>query len=355
MPEIQPDFDNSPANKRFAPPELFGIVLANMSQRSELIHDWLHNALGYREYRLTAASEDASFRRYLRLTHDNHSTIIMDAPPEFEDCRPFVHVQQILSQTGVHVPGIIAADVELGLLQLEDLGSTQYLAILNESNVDRYYRQAIDALARFQRSANPVSLPPYDEKQLRREMSLFQEWLLDKHLGIKLQHGEIQQLEQTMKFLVDNALMQTAVFVHRDYHSRNLMVCKENNPGIIDFQDAVLGPVSYDLVSLLKDCYIKWPRDKITGWVEYYLEAMQLDISKDQFLKWFDLMGVQRHMKASGIFARLKYRDNKPGFIADIPRTLSYISDLVPEHPQLEFIGSLITGRVQDKLAHELS
>ncbi len=321
-----------------------------MSKRTDLIHNWIQEVLNYREYQLLPASEDASFRRYFRLTHENKSTIIMDAPPELEDCRPFMKIDQLLIEGGVHAPEILVSDPGLGIMQLEDLGDIQYLSVLNENNADKYYKEAINALISFQKESDPTGLTQYDEKKLQQEMDLFNDWLLKNHLGIHLNSNDQKQLEKTMSLLIENALSQPQTFVHRDYHSRNLMLCENNNPGIIDFQDAVFGPVSYDLVSLLKDCYIKWPRDKVLNWVKYYLEESGSNQNGEKFLTWFDLMGVQRHLKASGIFARLNQRDNKPGFMKDIPRTLSYISDLRELFPELGFICDLINDQVMPQL-----
>jgi aminoglycoside/choline kinase family phosphotransferase len=235
-------------------------------------------------------------------------------------------------------------------LLLSDLGQQQYLQVLDEGNVDRLYGDALAALATLQACAvTHYDFPPYDDALLMAEMHLFRDWLLDKHLGIELQQQDRDMLEQTFRFLSATAREQPQVPVHRDYHSRNLMVNKEHNPGILDFQDAVLGPVTYDLVSLLRDCYIAWPRQQVEQWVRGYHElALQSGILCEEneavFLRWFDLMGVQRHLKAAGIFARLHHRDQKPAYLQDIPRTVGYIIEVSSRYPELQALHQFLTS-----------
>ncbi len=275
----------------------------------------------------------------------------MDAPPENEDCRPFVAVARHLGELGLNVPVIHAADLEQGFLLLSDLGSEHYLDLLEQGQRDRLYADALSALKVMQACGKRDGLPLYSSELLLQEMGLFPEWLLGRHLGLTLDADERQILDRLFELLVANALEQPQVFVHRDYHSRNLLVTSVLNPGILDFQDAVVGPVTYDLVSLLKDCYISWPRERVKEWVfGYYELALESGVlhkeHEEVFLRWFDLMGVQRHLKASGIFARLNIRDGKPGYLKDIPRTLGYIVELAPEYPELEQLAGLVSKRV---------
>lgn len=327
-----------------------------MGQRLEQLNHWLSMELGLPQYSIAPASSDASFRRYFRVQFGGESRIVMDAPPEKEDSHPFVAIARQLRSIGLNVPEILAEDFEQGFLLLSDLGSRQYLDELNEQSVERLYGDAMGALATLQaRGPQADRLPPYDRALLLREMELFREWLLDRHLGLTLGESEQKLLDETFSLLADSALAQPAVSVHRDYHSRNLMV-SEHNPGILDFQDAVYGPVTYDLVSLLRDCYIAWPRERVEGWVLAYHDiALDNGIlherQQGRFLHWFDLMGVQRHLKASGIFARLNHRDGKPGYLKDIPRTLDYVVEVSSRYPQLVPFLHLLEDRVLPRLS----
>lgn len=282
----------------------------------------------------------------------------MDAPPEKEDCLPFVRVATYLEAIGLNAPRIVAADVEQGFLLLTDLGDTLYLDRLGESpgDAELLYTDAIDALLVMQErgAAFVAKLPPYDVALLDFELSLFHDWLCGTHLGIDFDASDEMAWRDCCSLLIRNALDQPQVFVHRDYHSRNLMVVENDNPGILDFQDAMHGPLVYDAVSLLKDCYIRWPDDRIDGWLARFydgIEAMPgIDIDAAAFRRAFDLMGVQRHLKAAGIFARLNHRDGKPRYLADIPRTLGYITALGARYDELEFLVSLIEERVLPRL-----
>ena len=329
-----------------------------MPKRIEALKRWLEDELDFSEYTLNPASSDASFRRYFRVTHDGASYIVMDAPPDREDTRPFVSVDRLLFDVGLNVPEIIDENPEEGYLLLGDLGSSLYLNVLNGDNVERLYGDALAALAAIQicRPGDGV-LPPYDRELLMTEMQLFRDWLVGKHLGIELPGADANALASAFDLLADNALAQPQVVVHRDYHSRNLMVTESNNPGIIDFQDAVIGPVTYDLVSLLRDCYIRWPRKRVEEWALGYQElALQSGILREehedpaQFLRWFDLMGVQRHLKAAGIFARLNHRDGKPAYLGDIPRTLGYVVEVSGRYADLGALGEFISERVLARL-----
>ena len=327
-----------------------------MSQRLEQLNRWLTKTVGLPSYEIAPASSDASFRRYFRVVFNGDSRIVMDAPPDKEDSRPFVAIGRQLHAIGLNVPEILAEDLEQGFLLLSDLGTQQYLSALNESTVDRLYGDALGALAILQTCGpDRGALPPYDEVLLRREMALFPDWYLNTHLGLNLSDSGQAVLDETFSLLVENALAQPQVSVHRDYHSRNLMV-SSHNPGILDFQDAVYGPVTYDLVSLLRDCYITWPREQVEQWVlSYHDIAIEHGIlrgpQEERFLRWFDLMGVQRHLKASGIFARLNHRDGKPGYLNDIPRTLGYVFEVCGRYPELQPFLHLLEEHVAPSLA----
>lgn len=319
-----------------------------MSERLAELHDWLHDEVKLQTFTLAPASSDASFRRYFRVSSGQHSHIVMDAPPDKEDCGPFIAVATALGTLGLNVPRILEADVKRGFLLLSDLGSVSYLQALDEQSVDRLYADALHALGRLQTaSVEHPALPAYDRPLLLREMALFRDWYLAHHLRVSMSETISEVLEQTFTFLAAEALGQPQVWVHRDYHSRNLMVTEDNNPGILDFQDAVIGPVTYDLVSLLRDCYISWPRERVLRWLGDYLARSQADgrlagVDERQFQRWFDLMGVQRHLKATGIFARLNYRDGKPGYLPDIPRTLAYVAEVCARYAELKPLGRLL-------------
>ena len=321
-----------------------------MSDRLQCIRVWLTERLGREDFGLAPASADASFRRYFRVTAPGESWIVMDAPPEHEDCRPFVHVAGLLQSAGVRVPQVRHADLELGLLLLDDLGNLPYLPRLLAGDADVLYEDALQTLVRMQRHAAADGLPAYDEAMLLREMELFPDWLLARHLGADADAAERAVLERSFAFLTEQAAAQAEVFVHRDYHSRNLMVLAERNPGVIDFQDAVRGPLSYDLVSLLRDAYVRWPEQRVQAWLARY-HAIALDAglpvpgSLGMLRRDFDLMGVQRHLKVAGIFARLYHRDGKPGYLADIPLVLDYLLDIAARYPELEALVALCERR----------
>ena len=313
-----------------------------MPERLRELNEWLGRQPGLNGYKIAPASADASFRRYFRVSFQEKSLIAMDAPPEKEDCSQFIRVGRAMRAMGLNVPEIVAENQSLGFLLLTDLGSRPYLNELNEASVERLYGDALGALVTLQVCGHGAQeiLPPYDRALLMREMELFREWYLTRHLGMNLTPEQNRVLDDAFALLADSALEQPQVCVHRDYHSRNLMVVNEHNPGILDFQDAVLGPVTYDLVSLLRDCYIEWPRERVEEWALGYHElALQSGIIQEEdeakFLRWFDLMGVQRHLKATGIFARLNIRDGKPGYLGDIPRTLGYVKEVSARYPEL--------------------
>jgi aminoglycoside/choline kinase family phosphotransferase len=313
--------------------------------------DWLSNIDGFAGVDPEPASADASFRRYFRLRAEQGSFIVMDAPPGQEDCTSFIRIAGYLEAMQLNAPRIIEADNEKGFLLLSDLGSNPYLMALTEKpeSADALYGDAMCSLATLQSygAVYQGSLPPYDDQLLRQELSLFHDWLCETHLGLKFSTDAEACWQMTCDTLVANALDQPQVFVHRDYHSRNLMLTEKDNPGILDFQDAVEGPLTYDLASLLKDCYVRWPAEKVRGWALAFYSALDEEFKKQldsaAFLRHFELMGVQRHLKAAGIFARLNHRDGKPDYMADIPRTLSYIVEIGPAYEELEYIVTLIS------------
>ncbi len=272
----------------------------------------------------------------------------MDAPPEKEDCEPFIRVTKTLLAAGVSAPEIIEQDLEQGFLLLTDLGDQPYLDHLNERHAETLYSDAVSSLIHMQ-NIKPEAmseLPTYDDQRLRDEMALFEQWYLNRHLDVQLNEAQKEILANTFDLLIKSALEQPQTFVHRDYHSRNLMLMQKGNPGIIDYQDAVVGPCTYDLVSLFKDCYIEWPRAKIEQWLEDYLFKSGLiheaHIETAQFIKWFDFMGVQRHLKVLGIFARLNYRDGKAQYLNDLPLTLKYVVDACNRYDELKPLQQLL-------------
>jgi N-acetylmuramate 1-kinase len=330
--------------------------------RLALTQQWLSRELHRDVRRLEPASSDASFRRYFRIFCDDGTYVVMDAPPGKEDVRPYLKVSALLESLGAHVPHVHAADGTRGLLLLEDLGTALYLERLAAGDdPEPLYADALDVLARVQLNGHAASaqLALYGRSELAREMGLMPEWFLGRHLSLALSAAEQEMLAQTCEFLIREALAQPEVFVHRDYHSRNLMVVAARNPGIIDFQDALRGPVGYDLVSLLKDCYIAWPRERVVGWVRAYRARLLSGAAgnlagknEEQFLRWFDLIGVQRHIKVLGIFCRLWYRDGKAGYLADLPRTLDYVRDACARYAELAPLGTFLERRVVAALAH---
>jgi hypothetical protein len=330
----------------------------NVPERLEQLKHWLETELDFREYTLKPASADASFRRYFRITHEGESFIVMDAPPEKEDSRPFIRISRMFFDVGLNVPAVVDENLELGFLLLSDLGSRPYLDELNSESVERLYGDALGALATIQTCIpDQGALPTYDRTLLLNEMELFREWLVGRHLNVAPDSAQTACMDTAFAQLAANALEQPQVCVHRDYHSRNLMLTARNNPGILDFQDAVIGPVTYDLVSLLRDCYIAWPRSQVEDWVYGYQElALQSGILREEhedpvrFLRWFDLMGMQRHLKAAGIFARLHHRDGKPGYLGDIPRTLGYVVEVAARYEELAAFGNFVATEVMNRL-----
>ena len=307
---------------------------------------WLAPQLGI-PFKLTPASEDASFRRYWRATLDDGKTYVaMDAPPEKEDCRAFMRVARMLAEAGVHAPRVLAQDLAQGFLLLTDLGTRTYLQALAADNASQLFADATDTLIRWQLATRPGELPPYDEALLRREMNLFPEWYVDRHLKKNLSGEQRQTLERIFSTLVQSALAQPVVYVHRDYMPRNLMVC-DPNPGVLDFQDAVLGPITYDMVSLLRDAFLSWEEERVLDWsVRYWERAKRagLPVAADfgEFWRAFEWMGLQRHLKVLGIFARINYRDGKPKYLEDTPRFLRYARDVARRYAALAPLARLL-------------
>ena len=331
------------------------------ARREAELRKWLTGDLKLAVESVKPASSDASFRRYFRVWHRDGVHIAMDAPPEFEDCRSFLTIAWTLRDLGLSVPEVLEMDMEKGFLLLTDLGDRLYLDELGTNTVEHLYGDALDALETMQVKGprTGAGLPPYDRALLLREMNLFRDWLVERHAGLELSGDQSAMLDTCFELLCENALAQPQVFVHRDYHSRNLMVLDHGNPGILDFQDAVIGPITYDLVSLLRDCYISWPRAQVEQWALDYRRRQAVaelvgDVAEDQWLYWFDLMGVQRHLKASGIFARLNHRDGKPRYLDDIPRTLRYILQIAGLHHELEPLHDFIALELAPRLGMEV-
>jgi aminoglycoside/choline kinase family phosphotransferase len=297
---------------------------------------------------LTAASSDASFRRYFRWEGEGRSFVVMDAPPPQENCKPFVDIAFLLAKSGINVPKIYAEDLERGFLLLNDLGNKTYLDVIDGENADALFDDALQALLAFQQLPMVAPLPSYDVALLRRELELFPEWYVKRELGIEFDAVQQQQWQHISDLLIDSALAQPKVLVHRDYMPRNLML-SEQNPGVLDFQDAVYGPVTYDVTCLFKDAFLSWPEERVRGWLESYWQqasALNIPVQPDfeDFLRASDLMGVQRHLKVIGIFARICHRDGKPRYLADVPRFFSYIEAVIARRPELAELQALFTS-----------
>ncbi len=325
-----------------------------MDRRTEL-ERWIAARHPGRAFALAPASADASFRRYFRVTFAREGAaalIAMDAPPEHEDCRPFVHVARLLADAGLNAPRVLEQDLARGFLLLSDLGTTTYLEALrgaDETTVSRLFADATDAIVRWQLATRPGELPPYDEALLRRELALFPEWYVGRHLGVTLAPAQREALERTFALVVASNLAQPRVYVHRDYMPRNLMVC-DANPGILDFQDAVHGPIAYDVVCLYKDAFLSWDEERVLdGAARYWEKARRarLPVAADfgAFYRDFEWMGLQRHLKVAGIFARLAHRDGKRAYLADTPRFIGYIRAVCHRYdalrPLLELVDAL--------------
>jgi aminoglycoside/choline kinase family phosphotransferase len=318
-----------------------------MSERLDRARQWVQNTLGVQSVELQPASADASFRRYFRLHLPHASMILMDAPPDKEDCRPYIAVSNILENAGIHVPAIHARNLDAGFLLLEDLGKHCYLDELDDHSASSLYCDALESLLAMQVRVRADAVPEYSAELVMRELSLFADWFLGRHLGVDTTGSTARILSQGFRLLADRFEQQTRVFVHRDYHSRNLMRTLERNPGVLDFQDAVAGPAAYDVVSLLRDVYVEWPRERIEEWMrEYHRKALSqgVPISTDaaDFLRDADFVAAQRHLKIAGIFCRLYYRDGKCHYLRDLPLTLRHLIGECARQPELAALGSLL-------------
>ena len=310
--------------------------------RSELLHNWLRETLGDEAFTLAPASADASFRRYFRVTTNTGTRIVMDAPPEREDCRPFIQVAALLAGAGLNAPQILAQDLARGFLLLSDLGTITYMAALKEApdRADELFSDASDALVRWQLASAPDILPSYDAALLRRELDLFPAWYIERHLNLRLKDTQKNVIEESFALIMRSNLAQPSVYVHRDYMPRNLMLSYPN-PGILDFQDAVYGPITYDVASLFKDAFISWEEQRVLDWTVRYWEkarraALPVDADFGTFYRDLEWMGLQRHLKILGIFARLFYRDGKRGYLEDTPRFVAYVRNVCQRYADLK-------------------
>ncbi|HVI58307.1 MAG TPA: phosphotransferase [Luteimonas sp.] len=323
---------------------------ANPSSRDAQRLDWARRATAEPALDLQRASVDAGFRSYWRTTGAAPSRIVMDAPPQLEDVRPWLRIRDLLEAGGVRVPGVLARDLEQGFLLLEDLGGPTLAQVLDGENADAHFEAAIGQLLRLQAIAPPAGMRGFDEALLQRDAGLFEEWFLCCHLGLSPDCADLDRLELVQRRLMDNALAQPRVLVHRDFMPRNLMPVRPG-PAVLDFQDTVVGPIAYDPASLFKDAFLGWPLARVDGWLRGYharASAAGLPVPPlDAFLRDADWMGVQRHLKILGIFARLHHRDGKPRYLADAPRFIGYLDEVLPRHPRLSPLAELLEQRVK--------
>ncbi|MBI5447915.1 MAG: phosphotransferase [Gammaproteobacteria bacterium] len=325
-----------------------------MDQRTLLLQNWL-NTLLQAPFTLTPLAGDASFRRYFRVHQNEQTWVAMDAPPPLENIVPFITIATLLQKNQIHAPRILHYHLEQGFILLSDLGDQLFLSILNEQTVEHLYGHAFTTLHRLWH-CEWDNLPLFDEGMILRELSLFVEWFLIKHLGLTLPSSTQHLLQKTFRQLIQSAKEQPQVFAHRDFHSRNLLwIDPPQTVGVIDFQDAVRGPLTYDLISLVRDCYLAWPTPQVDRWIlQFQQEALARghlhETSTERFLRWADWMGIQRHCKAIGIFSRLKHRDNKTQYLQDIPRTLRYICEVSRRHPELTDFVTWLEDTVLEKV-----
>ena len=324
-----------------------------MQDRQAALRDWSDRLLAPAVCRYLPLAGDASFRRYHRVVYgDGRSLVLVDSPPDREDPAPFIEITRRLLECGIRAPRIHHADRARGFLLIDDLGDELYLDRVGRDSADELYRAAIDALVRMQR-ADCRALPVFDADMMMEEMRLFTDWLLDRHLGMAPDAKARRIYEDAFDGIIKNALAQPRTFVHRDYHSRNLLVMREGaTPGVLDYQDAVVGPITYDLVSLLRDCYVEWPRADVARWRAYFLQRRRENGAADgfdavEFERWFDLVGMQRHFKASGIFARLYHRDGRRGYLEEVPRTLGYIAACASRYREFAALGEQLGGVIR--------
>jgi aminoglycoside/choline kinase family phosphotransferase len=319
---------------------------------------WARAATGDAHLELARASTDAGFRSYWRAaTGGANSVIVMDSPPDREDVRPWLRMRELLEGGGVRVPRVLARDVEAGFLLLEDLGADTYLQVIHAENADTLFEAAIGQLLKLQAIACPPDLPAYDEALLARELRLFDEWYLGRHLHAAPDCGELEQLDAAYRRLIDAALAQPQVLVHRDFMPRNLMPA-DDGPAVLDFQDAVRGPIAYDALSLFKDAFLSWPEARVGDWLaQYHARAAAAGLPVpplERFRRDADLIGIQRHLKVIGIFARLHHRDGKPRYLADVPRFFGYLDEVLPRYPEFDALAAIIDRHVRPALTASL-
>lgn len=328
-------------------------TLLHVNDRFTQLNAWVCEKFNLKSVELLPLTGDAGFRCYYRFLAGAKSFIAVDAPIDKSNNKAFVEIQKVLAAYHINVPEILHKDLDLGFLCISDFGNTLLADKLSGENMMSFYQKAIDLLPKISVATfdSDYSLPVYNKEFIKTELNIFSEWLLAEHLKIELTADQSNELERCFNVLVDNALEQPQVIMHRDYHSRNIMLLANDELGIIDFQDAVKGPVMYDVVSLLRDCYIRWPQQQVTNLFSYFCKQMsnvvpELKTQEAQYQRWFDLMGIQRHVKASGIFARLNLRDGKSGYLKDIPLTLEYIIDISEQYTELEFLTLLVRDQV---------
>ena len=327
---------------------------AHHDPRAEARTAWTRATLRDDTAEPVRASMDAGFRSYWRVPTADGSRIVMDSPPDKEDVRPWLQVRDLLEAGGVRVPRVLAQDVDAGFLLLEDLGADTYLHVIDGDNADALFDAAVTQLLRIQAITPPAGLPAFDEELLARELRLFDEWFCGRHLGLALDCGDMETLDGAYRVLIDAALAQPQVLVHRDFMPRNLMPA-DDGPAVLDFQDAVRGPIAYDALSLFKDAFLSWPEDRVAAWLDrYHARAVAVGLPVpdiERFRRDTELIGVQRHLKIIGIFARLNHRDGKPKYLADVPRFFVYLDEVLPKHPELASLQGFIEHKVKPAIA----
>jgi aminoglycoside/choline kinase family phosphotransferase len=334
------------------------VVDLTLDTRFNQLQDWLKKQFNDTSISLSVVSGDASFRRYFRFVYQDVSYIGVDAPAEKEDSRPFVEISSAYAKLGLSVPKVIHFDYQLGFMCLSDLGDELLLPALNESTVAHFYQKALALIPIMGLATTTQSgiIPIFDESLLRNEMQLLNDWFLPHHLAISLDDDDSKIVDEAFDLLVKNALEQPIIGVHRDYHSRNLMLQADGELAVIDYQDAVLGPITYDAVSLLRDCYITWPDEVVYGHLLEFKQVMRLscpqldEVSDEQFIRWFDLMGLQRHIKVCGVFSRLYYRDGKAGYLDDIPTVMDYVIEVGSKYPEFSMFVELLKNKLKPLL-----
>lgn len=321
-----------------------------MHERENALREWIKQTIKSDEFTITPLAGDASFRRYFRLRHEGREQVVMDAPPGKEDLKPFIHIATLLKNAGIQVPEINVINLTQGFLILSDLGDTLLLQQLNDNTADSYYKKALETLLKIQgATTNDPLIPHFDRAHMLKEMQLCLDWFFAAYLKIDLSEEEYTLIQSTMDWLATEIASQPTVLIHRDYHSRNLMLNTREELAVIDFQDAMLGPITYDLVSLLKDCYIAWPRERVLEWVADFYELQPIasaQFTPEEFIRAFDLCGLQRHLKVLGVFSRLAIRDGKPRYLADLPLTLNYVLECAELYKELHPLLHLFQSRV---------